>query len=163
MYLLVVQFRSLASGGDHYPSACVKVMRFNPGSRHYSDHVSIKQQTCCTKFQQLAFTASLEPCCFFMRRGIFAGGSVLEGSHGFDLLSLMFTALKTQDEQLGIASEGFFPVGEIVKQQYAYHFEARRALHVDDALIAGSVPEARQVLFKPMLGILKQDKHTPLR
>ena len=75
----------------------------------------------------------------------------------------MLTALKPQDEQLSIANEGFGSFDEEVNQQYTAYTDVPRTFHLDDALIAGTVNEARQVLFKPMLGILKQDKHIPLR
>ena len=92
-----------------------------------------------------------------------AGGQVIEDIDDFNRLSLMLTALKPQDEQLGIANEGFGSYDEDVNQCHADYTDVRRSFHLDDALIAGSITEARQVLFKPMLGILKQDKHIPLR
>ena len=73
--------------------------------------------------------------------------------------SCLLLLRKPQDEQLGIANEGFCSYDGDVIQQYAGYTDVRRSFHSDDALIAGSVTEARQVLFKPMLEILNQDTH----
>ena len=47
------------------------------------------------------------PAILFRRARVLAGGTVLEDIDDFNRLSLMFTALKSQDDQKEIAMEGF--------------------------------------------------------
>ena len=72
---------------------------------------------------------------------------------------LLRSNLRT-NSYVSIANEGFGSFDEDVDQQYADYTDVRRSFHLDDALIAGTVTEARQVLSKPMLGILNQDTHS---
>ena len=158
-----------ASGGNQYSSSGVKVMRFNLASDHWMDPSTFRivfllnNKSFVPNDTNFVLPLSWNPAVFFRRCRIIAGGQVIEDIDDFDRPSLMLTALKPQDEQLGIANEGFGSVDEDVNQQYAGHTDVRRSFHLDDALIAGTVSEARQVIFKPMLGILNQDKHIPLR
>ena len=158
-----------ASGGNQYSSAGVKVMRFNLASDSWMDpstfriQFQLNNKSFVANGTNFVLPLSWNPAVFFRRCRIIAGGQVIEDIDDFNRLSLMLTALKPQDEQLGIANEGFGSFDEDVNQQYADYTDTRRSFHLDDALIAGTVNEARQVLFKPMLGILNQDKHIPLR
>ena len=47
------------------------------------------------------------PAVFFRRCQIIAGGVVTEGISDFNRLNLMLHALRSEEEQIGIAAEGF--------------------------------------------------------
>ena len=74
----------------------------------------------------------------------------------------MLTALKTEEEQNTIAGEGFCKFdGKYTVEGAAS--DSRSTYHQEDYDQAGLVITNRRVLFKPMLGILEQEKLIPLR
>eukprot|EP00972_Heterocapsa_arctica_P075841 11188006-Heterocapsa_arctica.AAC.1 len=50
---------------------------------------------------------SWNPAVFFRRARILAGGQLIEDVDNFNRLSAMLTSLKSESEQLNIASQGF--------------------------------------------------------
>ena len=72
----------------------------------------------------------------------------------------MITALKSDEEQLGIASEGFgsFDVryGDVANDN-------RKEYRSGDYDKSGLVYASRRVVFTPLFGLLNQDKLLPLR
>ena len=111
-----------ASGGSQYSPNGVKVMKFNLTGDQWMD-----PSTCHVMFQlnnagnvgaaEGSPTKALEPLSwnpfvFFRRARIICGGVVVEDIDNFNRLSLMLTALKTEEEQHFIASEGFCNFGE---------------------------------------------------
>ena len=102
-----------AQGGNQYSSNGVKVMDFNltgdqwldpgtfrvmlqPNNKDYDAASSIYVQP-----------LSWNPAVFFRRCRIIVGGIVTEDIDNSNRLPLMFHSLKPEEEQLGIASEGF--------------------------------------------------------
>ena len=86
----------------------------------------------------------------------------------------MFTALKSQDDQKEIAMEGFglfdiqYDVAEVAQtgglNSDAVAADDNREIYRNrDFDEAGPIFGSRTVLFKPMLGILDQEKLIPLR
>ena len=82
----------------------------------------------------------------------------------------MFTALKSQDDQKEIAMEGFGlfdrkydrAAGGLAADPEAEEGDERKVHRVSDWDEAGNMEVSRTVLFKPMLGILAQEKLIPL-
>ena len=107
----------------------------------------------------------------FRRARIIAGGQIIEDIDDFNRLSLMFTALKSQDDQKEIAMEGFGlfdrkydrPAGGLLADPDAEDDDERKIYRVSDWDEAGTIGKSRTVLFKPMLGFLAQEKLIPLR
>ena len=103
------------------------------------------------------------------------GGVVIEDIDGFNRLSIMMTALKPVDEQKEIAMEGFglfadvndiLPIHQTdwnVGHDPGEEADQRKAYRVSDWDESGSVRFSKTVIFKPMLGILAQEKLIPLR
>ena len=115
------------------------------------------------------------PAVFFRRARVMSGGVVIEDIDDFKRLSVMLTALKPVDEQKEIAMEGFglfadandsLPVHQTdwgVGTEPGEEADKRKAYRVSDWDESGSVRYWKTVLFKPMLGILNQEKLIPLR
>ena len=107
----------------------------------------------------------------FRRARVIAGGQIIEDIDDFNRLSLMFTALKSQDDQKEIAMEGFGlfdrkydrAAGGLLAGAAAEDGDERKIYRVSDLDEAGTIEVSRTVLFKPMLGILAQEKLIPLR
>ena len=107
----------------------------------------------------------------FRRARVIAGGQIIEDIGGFNRLSLMFTALKSQDDQKEIAMEGFGlfdrkygrAAGGLLADPEAEDGDERKVYRVTGWDEAGVIQGTRTVLFKPMLGILAQEKLIPLR
>ena len=105
------------------------------------------------------------------RARVIAGGQIMEDIDDFNKLSLMFTALKSQDDQKEIAMEGFGlfdrnydrAAGGLLADPEAEDGGERKICRVSDWDEAGNIGVSRTVLFKPMLGILAQEKLIPLR
>ena len=72
----------------------------------------------------------------------------------------MLTALKSEDEQLGIASEGF---GSFDSKYGSQAADPRKTCRLDDHERSGIVAAGRRVMFKPLVGICNQGKLLPLR
>ena len=118
------------------------------------------------------------PAIFFRHARVIRGGVVIEDIDDFNRLSLTLTALKPIDEQKDIAMEGFGLFADVndslpqmttdwsagVPAQSAKEdADERKSYRVSDWDESGSVRVKRTVLFKPMLGILAQEKLIPLR
>ena len=111
------------------------------------------------------------PASMFRRARVIAGGQIIEDIDDFNRLSLMFTALKSQDDQKEIAMEGFGlfdrkydrGAGGLLDDPEAEDSDERKIYRVSDWDEAGNIEVSRTVLFKPMLGILAQEKLIPLR
>ena len=102
-----------ASGGNQYSPNGVRVTKFNLTGNQLLDPSTFR-----VRFQlgNLEWSAdgtkyieplSWNPAVFFRRARIIAGGHVIEDTDDFNRLSLMITALKPDEEQLMIGSEGF--------------------------------------------------------
>ena len=66
---------------------------------------------------------SWNPAVFFRRCRVIAGGQVIEDIDSFNRLSLMLTALKTEEEQNTIAGDGFCNFGwQICTPEYRGRF-----------------------------------------
>ena len=166
-----------ASGGNQYSPSGVKVCRFNIVADQWLDPSSFRVMFTLNNLAGSAAGDVLplhwNPAILFRRARVIAGGTVLEDIDDFNRLSLMFTALKSQDDQKEIAMEGFGLFDRVHDQyaggQYAdptlaeEDMDERKVYRVSDWDEAGSVKNSRTVLFKPMLGILAQEKLIPLR
>ena len=95
----------------------------------------------------------------FRRARIIAGGQVIEAIDDFNSLSLMLTALKPE-EKLMIAAEGF---GSFDDRYPSAGDDTRKTYRTQDCDKSGVVWQSRRVLFKPMFGLLNQEKLIPLR
>ena len=102
----------------------------------------------------------MESSVFFRRCRIIGGGQVIEEIDDFNRLSLMLTALKPEEEQLMISSEGF---GQFDDKSASQLTDYRKTYRVEDCDKSGRVWQSRRVVFKPMLGLLNQEKLIPLR
>ena len=103
-----------ASGGNQYSPNGVKVCRFNITSDHWLDPSTFRvmfqlNNKGNTGADNVTWVEPLSwnPAVFFRRARIIAGGQVIEDIDDFNRLSLMLTALKSEEEELMIASEGF--------------------------------------------------------
>ena len=115
------------------------------------------------------------PAVMFRRCRVSRGGVVIEDIHDFNRLSLMLAALKPVDEQQDIAMQGFGLSDRVndFADQVTTDWNTgrdpledageREAYRVSDWGEAGSIKNQRTVLFKPMLGIIDQEKLIPLR
>ena len=92
---------------------------------------------------------SWNPAVFFRRCRIIAGGAVIEDIDNFYRLPLMLHFLKPEEEQLGIASEGFCIFGARYGPQAA---DPRKNYRLDGHERSGIVA-GRKVMFKPLVGI----------
>ena len=86
---------------------------------------------------------------------------MVEDIDNFNRLSLMLTALKTEEEQHSIAGEGFcnFDYKHATEQQN----DSRSTYRLEDDDKSGLVGVSRRVLFKPVSGLFNQDQLMPLR
>ena len=111
------------------------------------------------------------PAVMFRRARVIAGGQIIEDIDDFNRLSLMLTASKSQDDQKEVAMEGFGlfdrkydrVAGGILAGPEAEDNDEGKVYRVTDWDEAGCIETARTILFKPMLGILAQEKLIPLR
>ena len=116
-------------------------------------------------------TLHWNPAVMFRRARVIAGCQVIEDINDFNRLSLMMTALKSQDDQKEIAMEGFGLFGAQLVTTALDGHNADAVDAADNMTIyrnrdwdeAGPIWGSRTVLFKPVLGILAQEKLTPLR
>ena len=104
---------------------------------------------------------SWNPAVFFRRARTICGGVVVEDIGNFNRLSLMLTALKTEEEQHSIAGEVLcnFDHKHATGQQHG----SRSTYRLEYYDQAGYVTTARRVIFKPIFGFFNQDKLLPLR
>ena len=100
-------------GGNQYSPSGVKAMQFNLTGDQWLDPNTFRVMFQLNNKDYDAAGSidvqplSWNPAVFFRRCRIIAGGIVIEDIDNFSRLSLMLHALKTEDEQLGIAAEGF--------------------------------------------------------
>ena len=102
---------------------------------------------------------------------VIAGVQIIEDINDSNRLSLMFTALKPQDDQKEIAMEGFGlfdgkydrAAGGLLADTGAEDGDERKIYRVSDWDEACNIGVSRTVLFKPMHGVLAQEKLIPLR
>ena len=156
-----------AQGGNQYSPNGVKVMKFNLTGNDWLDPSTFRVmfQLNNTAVQSDGTTKSLEPiswnpACFFRRARVICGGVVVEDIDDFNRLSLMLTALKSEEEQNSIASEGFCNFDD----KYSVTADDSRSTYrSEDFDKAGTVSTSRKVIFKPMFGLFDQDKLLPIR
>ena len=103
---------------------------------------------------------SWNPAVFFRRARVIAGGQVIEDIDDFNRLSIMLSTIQSEEEQLMIASEGF---GSFDDRFAVVADDHRKEYRSQDYDVSGSVFQSRRVVFKPMFGILHQEKLLPLR
>ena len=115
-----------ASGGNQYSPNGVRVISFNLTGDQLLDPSTFRVRFHLDNLEWSADDTkcikplSWNPVVLFRRARIIAGGQVIEDIDDFNRLSLMTTALKPDEEQLMIASEGFCP------------FDDRYAVAADD-------------------------------
>ena len=164
----------MSSGGNSFNSVGVKVCRFNIVADQRLDPSSFRVMFTLnnnghidTVIQPLHWN----PAVMFRRARVIAGGQVIEDIDDFNRLSLMFAALKSLDDQKEIACSGFAlfdrkydqSAGGLTIDENAEDSDERKIYRVSDWDEAGTIVKSRTVLFKPMLGILNQEKLIPLR
>ena len=103
---------------------------------------------------------SWNPAVLLRRCRAICGGQVVGDIDSFNRLSLMLTALKTEENI--IAGEGFCNFDGKYSVEGSTS-DSRSTYRQEDYDQAGLVITNRRVLFKPMLGILEQEKVIPLR
>ena len=160
-----------AQGGNQYSPNGVKVMKFNLTGDQWLDPSTFRVMFQLNNTGNIgaAEGASLKhieplswnPVVFFRRARTICGGVVVEDIDNFNRLSLMLTALKTEEEQNTIAGEGFCNFGG--KYAVEQQTDPRSTYRQEDYDQAGFVITARRVLFKPLFGLVNQDKLLPLR
>lgn len=165
----------MASGGNQYSSNGVKVMRFNLTADQWLDPSSFRiafQLNNKSLTDQPTVTRKgvkplhWNPAVFFRRARLIAGGQVIEDIDNFNRLSLMLTALKPEDEQLDIATEGFGSFDnklDGVLTRFDEDQDERKSYRESDFNESGVIEVSRRVMFKPMLGMFNQEKLIPLR
>ena len=155
-----------AQGGNDYKPSGVRVMKFHITGDQWLDPSTFRvafqlnnldYDSIGTSYVQ---PLSWNPAVFFRRARIIAGGQVIEDIDDFNRLSLMLTALKSGEEQLMISSEGFNSFDDRYGDVSQDNRKSYRSFDYDKA---GSVFQARRVIFKPMFGLLNQEKLIPLR
>ena len=155
-----------ASGGNDYKPSGARVLKFHLTGDQWMDPSTFR---IAFQLNNLDYDAvgttyvqplSWNPAVLFRRARIIAGGHVIEDIGDFDTLSLMLTSLKSGEEQLMISSEGFNSFDD----QYGDVSQDNRKTYRNfDYDKAGSVFQARRVIFKPLFGISNQEKLLPLR
>ena len=159
-----------AQGGNQYSPNGVKVMKFNLTGNDWLDpstfrimfqlnNAAVQTTGSPTKILE---PLSWNPACFFRRARIICGGIVVEDIDDFNRLSLMLTALKTEEEQNSIAAEGFCNFDDKYEPPNT-EGDSRSTYRQEDFDKAGVVFTSRKALFKPMFGLLDQDKLLPIR
>ena len=160
-----------AQGGNQYSPNGVKAMEFNLTGDQWLDPSTFRvmfqlNNTGDIGAAEGAGLKSIEPlswnpAVFFRRARIICGGVVVEDIDNFYRLSLMLTALKTEEEQNIIPGERFCNVD--CKHATEQRHDSRSTYCQEDYDKAGMVITARRVPFKPIFGLSDQDKLLPLR
>ena len=155
-----------ASGGNQYSSSGVRVIKFNITGDQWLDPstfrvaLQLNNRDWSADGTTYVKPLSWNPAVFFRRARIICGGVVLEDIDDFNRLSLMLTTIKSNEEQLMIASEGF---GSFDDRYAAASSDTRKEYRSKDYDYSGGVFQSRRVVFKPMFGLLHQEKLLPLR
>ena len=166
-----------ASGGNQYSPSGVKVCKFNIVADQWLDPSTFRVMFTLSNLSGGAAGSihplHWNPAVLFRRARVIAGGQVIEDIDDFNRLSIMFTALKSQDDQKEIAMEGFGLFDRKYDQAAgglaadpngtADDADDRKAYRISDWSESGTIANQRTVMFKPMLGILAQEKLIPLR
>ena len=153
-----------APGGNSYSSTGAKVAKFNIVADQWMDPSSFRimftrnnNGNSGTVIQPLHWN----PAVLFRRARVIAGGQVIEDIDGFNRLSLMFTTLKSQDDQKEIAMEGFGlfdqSAGGLTVDPDSEDSDERKIYRVSDWDEAGTMEKSRTVVFRPMLGLFDQE------
>ena len=103
---------------------------------------------------------SWNPAVFFRRCRIIAGGVVIEDIDNFNRLPFMLHALKSEEEQLGIAAEGFCSFDD---KHANVATDTRKSDRLENHYQSGTVFAGRRVMFKPSIGLFNQEELIPLR
>ena len=155
-----------SSGGNQYSPSGVRVIKFNLTGDQWLDPSTFRVMFQLNNKEYdsagsiYVKTLSWNPAVLFRRCRLICGGQVIEDIDDFNRLSLMLTALKSNEEQLEIAAEGFGCFDSKYGDAAADNRKTYRLGDFDDAGIVG---QSRRVVFKPMAGIFNQDKLIPLR
>ena len=167
-----------ASGGNQYSPNGVKVAKFNIVADQWLDPSTFRVMFTLNNIGTPGVLGNVlplhwNPAILFRRARVICGGTVIEDIDDFNRLSLMFTALKSQDDQKEIAMEGFGLFDRVNDQSAGgliadptgaeEDLDERKVYRISDWDEAGAIEKARTILFKPMLGILAQEKLIPLR
>ena len=169
-----------ASEGNQYSSYGVKVYKFNIVSDQWLDPSTFRVMFTLNNLNPASPLNVIKllhwnPAVLFRRCRVTCGGVVTEDVDDFNRLSLMMTALKPVDEQKDIAMQGFClfnRVNDPADQEVTdwttgrdglEDADERKAYRVSDWDEARAIEKHRTVLFKPMLGIIDQEKLIPLR
>ena len=146
-------------GGNSYSPTGVKVIKFNLTGDQWLEPNSLRVMFQVNNADAANWLKPLHwnPAVFFRRARLIAGGQVVEDIDNFNRLSLMLSSLKTTEQQLIEASEGFGSYDETGNVYRTYDVQ-----WTDDA---GHVvhQSGRRVMFKPILGLFNQEKLLPLR
>ena len=155
-----------ASGGNRYSPNGVRVIKFNITGDQWVDPSTFRVRLQLNNLDHdlLGSTyispLSWNPAVFFRRARTICGGFVVEDIDDFNRLSLMITALKSDEEQLMSASEGF---GSFDDRYGDVANDNRKEYRGGDYDKSGLAYASRRVFFKPLFGLLNQDKLLPLR
>ena len=169
-----------ASGGNQYSSTGVKVCKFNIVSDQWLDPSTVRVMFTIHNQSPVYPPIKVKPlhwnpAVLFKRCRVICGGVVIEDIDDFNRLSLMLTAMKPVDEQKDIAMQGFGLFDRVndsddlqatdwnTGRDGLEDADERKAYRVSDWDEALEIKTQRTVLFKPMLGILGQEKLIPLR
>ena len=169
-----------ASGGNQYSSNGVKVCKFNIVSDQWLDPSTFRVMFTIHNNNPASPPIKVKPlhwnpAVLFRRCRVICGGVVIEDIDDFNRLSLMLTAMKPVDEQKDIAIQGFGLFDRVNDLDDAVatdwntgrdsleDSDERKAYRANDWDEASEIKTQRTVLFKPLLGILDQEKLIPLR
>ena len=167
-----------AGGGNQYSSTGVKVCKFNIVSDQWLDPSTFRLMFTLNNLNtdsDVIKPLHWNPAVLFRRCRVSCGGVVIEDIDGYNRLSLMLTALEPVDEQTDIAMQGFGffdrvndsgdlqATGWNTGRDGLEDADERKSYRVGDWDEASAIQKQRTVLFKPLLGILDQDKLFPLR
>ena len=159
-----------AQGGNQYSPNGVKVMKFNLTGNDWLDPSTFRimfqlnnaaVQTSGSPPKVLE-PLSWNPAVFFRRARVICGGVVVEDIDDFNRLSLMITALKTEEEQNSIAGEGSCNFDDAYTPPNT-EGDSRSSYRLQYFDKSGTVFSSRKALFKPMFGFFDQDKLLPIR
>ena len=161
-----------AQGGNRYSHDGAKVMKFNLTGDQWLDpstfrvmfqldntgNIGAAEGTAPKMIEPLSWN----PAVFVRRARIICGGVVVEDIGTFNRLSLMLTALRTEEEQNIIVGEGFCSFGDKFAPLNT-EGDSRSTYRQEDYDQAGLIIAARRVLFEPLFGLSNQEKLIPLR
>ena len=169
-----------ASGGSQYSSSGVKVCRFNIVSDQWLDPSTFRVMFTLNVLNpaspiNVTMPLHWNSAVLFRRCRVSCAGVVVEDMCDFHRLSLMLVAFKPVDEQKTIAMKGFCLFDRVsdsadlratdwnTGRDGLEDADDRESYRVSDWGGASAIKKQRTVLFKPMLGILDQEKLIPLR